>query len=1021
MSISEITKYYKNLEETIRYGGSINETAVRAGFLNLVNHYALCNNLRLIPEISVMGTNGKAVYPDGTLKNSFRFTFGCWESKDLKDDIEQEIANKIFTGYPTENTLFENNKEVVLYQNNIEVLRGKLDNPRELDEILTTFVNYSPKQIMGFDEALKKFKQDVPMIVDDLRNILNSQFNDNEIFQEMHNEFLEVCRKEINPNIEKEDVREIIIQHILTYEIFSSIFDNKSFHNSNNISKRIEELINIVLPETKRNELMVGINSYYVTIKKSASNIIGHNEKQKFLKVFYEEFYKTYNPASADTLGVIYTPNEIVHFMIEFTNSILQTYFNKNLYDKNINILDPATGTGTFMVSIIDYIPKQYLEYKYKNEIFANEVSILPYYIANLNIEYTFYEKMQYKTEFPNICFVDTLDNTSSLHFKGQQLFNEQTLSIENSRRIAVQNEKTISVIIGNPPYNANQQNFNDFNQNRQYPLIDKRIKNTFVKESLAKKTKVYDMYSRFYRWAIDRINNDGVISFVTNRSFIDTKTYDGFRKCIEEEFDTAYIIDTKSDVRKNPKIAGTTHNIFGIQTGVAIMFLVRNKIRTQKKCNIKYYSLDEEMLKHEKLDWLQQNNFENIDFMKIEPDSKHNWLNVVDNDFDTLMPLYGKGEENVFSFASLGVSTNRTDWVTDFTVQNLQAKVKYLSSSYNKSVEVGVLDTNIKWSRDLSGKFKKSIKSKYNNNYIIDMEIRPFTTKKYYSEKLFSDMLTQNHYKIFGKSLTKENVVINFNKRKDDNSVLATNKISELHFVGDAQLFPLYTYSADGNKEDNISDASNRRFIEYYKDEKIRKYDIFAYIYGVMHSSIYKKKYHHNLSQELPKVPMYKSFWKISKEGKNLLNLHLNYKETKPYKLAVINEFSVANKGQKRIIFEDNSKGLMSDSYGEIKTLLRADKKLNKIHIDREITLQNIPPEVWGYKIANRSAIEWVLDQHKYKKSGQDIINSNFNDYMFLSRRDDVINLIAQVCALSMKTLSICKKIDSETENNEY
>ncbi len=224
---------------------------------------------------------------------------------------------------------------------------------------------------------------------------------------------------------------------------------------------------------------------------------------------------------------------------------------------------------------MIEYLPKQHLPYKFKEEIHANEVAILPYYIANLNIEYTFKQKMGYYEEYKNICFVDTLDNTDALAHTGKQhgLF---AFSTENAERIKRQNSKKISVIIGNPPYNANQQNENENNKNREYKDVDKRIKETFIKHSTAQKTKVYDMYARFYRWAMDRIDKNGIIAMITNRSFIDSRTFDGFRKCVQQDFDYVYIVDTKSDVRANPKIAGTTHNVFGIQTGVAIMFLVR-------------------------------------------------------------------------------------------------------------------------------------------------------------------------------------------------------------------------------------------------------------------------------------------------------------------------------------------------------------------------------------------------------------------------------------------------------------
>jgi predicted helicase len=253
---------------------------------------------------------------------------------------------------------------------------------------------------------------------------------------------------------------------------------------------------------------------------------------------------------------------------------LLEKHFSKSLADEGVKILDPCTGTGTYLCDLIDYLPPHRLAHKYAHDIYANELGLLPYYIANLNIEYTYQQKMNEYVEFNHICWMDTLDNASA-NFTGSNndLFG---LSIENTARIKQQNAAKISVILGNPPYNANQQNENDNNKNREYPAIDKRIKETYIDKSTAQKTKVYDMYARFLRWASDRLQDNGMISFIINRSFIDSRTFDGFRKSLAEEFDFVYIVDTQSDVRKNPKLSGTKHNVFGIQTGVAVLFLVK-------------------------------------------------------------------------------------------------------------------------------------------------------------------------------------------------------------------------------------------------------------------------------------------------------------------------------------------------------------------------------------------------------------------------------------------------------------
>ncbi|NJN61373.1 MAG: N-6 DNA methylase [Coleofasciculaceae cyanobacterium RL_1_1] len=287
----------------------------------------------------------------------------------------------------------------------------------------------------------------------------------------------------------------------------------------------------------------------------------------------YENFYQAYNPKAADRLGIVYTPSAIVRFMIESVDYLLSQHFQTSLSQPGVKILDPATGTGTFITELIEYLPKRYLEQKYKEDLFCNEVGILPYYIANLNIEYTYQQKMGKFVEFKNICFVDTLDHTA-YQFKQGDLF---ATSVENTERLKRQNDEQITVIIGNPPYNAWQENFNLRNPNRPYAGIDKRVKDTYIRAGQAQnQIAVYDMFVRFYRWACDRLTSQGMIAFITNRSFIDSNAFDGFRKLIAEEFDRVYIVDTQSDVRKNPKISGTKNNVFGIQTGVAIMFLLK-------------------------------------------------------------------------------------------------------------------------------------------------------------------------------------------------------------------------------------------------------------------------------------------------------------------------------------------------------------------------------------------------------------------------------------------------------------
>jgi len=572
MSIFRIKNYYKEVEKLIRYGGSWNETTIRNAFIDLINFYAQAHDCLLIPELDYETVFKTRVVPDGTLKDALRIARGWWESKDEDDDLDREIEKKFAKGYPKENILFEDSQTAVLFQNGQEVFRVAISDAPMLDRLLTAFVNYERPAVRDFRTAIAKFRADIPHILLALRETITIAEQENARFRQRRDQFLKVCQQSINPDISIVDIQEMLIQHILTEDIFTNIFRDSQFHRENNIAREIGAIVETFFTGAVRRNALKSIEHYYAVIRRSAEEIANHHEKQKFLKVVYENFYQAYNPKAADRLGIVYTPNEIVRFMVESTDFLIYKHFGKFLSDEGVEILDPCTGTGTFVTELIEYIEPHKLKHKYEHEIHCNELAILPYYIANLNIEATYMQKMGEYVEFTNLCLMDTLERST---FGGQQL--DMFISDENTARINQQNDRKISVIIGNPPYNAWQDNFNLRNPNRSYQQVDQQIKGTYVKSGSAQnQIALYDMFVRFYRWACNRINSQGIISFITNRSFIESNAFDGFRKLISEEFDRVYIIDTQSDVRKNPKISGTKNNVFGIQAGVALMFLLK-------------------------------------------------------------------------------------------------------------------------------------------------------------------------------------------------------------------------------------------------------------------------------------------------------------------------------------------------------------------------------------------------------------------------------------------------------------
>jgi predicted helicase len=1018
MSTYAIKKFQSDLEQLKHFGGTTKETAIRFAFQKLLDEYARSKELLLVPEVSLKIKTGKVVTPDGTLKDILRLDHGYWESKDEGDDIDEEIQKKLAKGYPTDNIIFEDSNTVILIQHGGEVLRTSIEDEEKLHTLLAQFVNFEREEIKEFRGAIEHFKQDIPKVTEAIKDIIDKQ-GSNDAYQKAVATFHELCKTSINPDITLEDVKEMMLQHILSADIFNTIFDEPHFHQENNIARELNKVMETFFTGTARRETLGRIKHYYDTINAAAAGIADHHEKQKFLKVVYETFYKAYNPKAADRLGIVYTPNEIVQFMIRSTDYLLHKHFGKTLDSKKVEILDPATGTGTFICDIIDYLPRHKLEYKYKNELHANEVAILPYYIANLNIEYVYKQKMGKYAEFENLCFVDTLDNTG-FHWVGKQgdLFG---VSAENAARIRKQNEKKISVIIGNPPYNANQQNENENNKNREYPAIDKRIKETFIKNSTAQKTKMYDPYSRFYRWAMDRLDENGIIAFITNRSFIESRTFDGFRKTVQQDFDHAYIIDTKSDVRGNPKIAGTTHNVFGIQTGVAVLLLVKSTAGKLKPhpCKIEYVTMPDEWRKEEKLQWFVEHPMDKIEFESIIPDKNNNWLNITDNDWDGLLSICskdvksGKSKEAIFQLFSLGVVTNRDEWVYDYDKSNLIDKVSFLVDVYNQDLSkyAGLskielkqnVNYSIKWTRAVLNDLLKAKKYSFIEKQIINSRFRPFVQKHLY----FNKQLNEMQYLIpsfFGKEGDKKNKCISFYSVSSswELSTFAVDEIFDLGFLkqGNGGTFgiALYYYTASGERIDNITDWALELFTTHYKDNKITKEHIFHYVYAVLHHPAYRKKYELNLKREFPRIPLYDNFPQWCKWGEQLMDLHLNYEKATPYPL---NQLDTDYDLVSILVYEKMAKAK-----------LKADKLRGSIELDGFTTLQGIPKQAWEYKLGNRSALEWILDQYKEKKPTDPTIAEKFNTYKFADHKEKVIDLLKRVCMVSVETMKIINQM---------
>lgn len=1020
MSLKLIQEYHHKVQDILQYGGSRNETAIRPAFQKLLEHYCADKKVELIQELEFRPAQGAPVRPDGTLKDALRQDWGYWESKDTFDSLDEEIKKKLAKGYPTSNILFEDSQTAVLIQNGQEIQRASFSDHDALHRLLTTFVNYEPKEVRTFREAIERFKKDLPDLVVKLRELIEDQATQNAAFAKARADFLELCRESINPHIVMADVREMIIQHILTEDIFITVFNESQFHRENNIARSLMEVIETFFTGAVRRGILGKIEPYIRIIKAAASGIADHHEKQRFLKVVYENFYRAYNPAAADRLGIIYTPNEIVRFMVESAEYLVHQNFGRLLGDEDVEILDPATGTGTFITEIIEHLPKNRLPFKYEKEIHCNEVAILPYYIANLNIEYTYSQKTGQYAEFKNICFVDTLDNlgfSSAKKYTEAGSFDFGGFSPENLERIKRQNRRKISVIIGNPPYNANQLNENENNKNRPYPGVDDRIRKTYIAESTAQKTKLYDMYARFIRWASDRLDKNGVLAFITNRSLIDARTYDGFRKVVADEFSDIYIVDLGGDVRQNPKLSGPKHNVFAIQTGVAISFFVRNGKARKRPCRIFYTRRPEMETAKEKLQFLATAQFGNLPFDHILPDKHHNWINLNKNEWDDLLPVASKDvklskgkvhERAIFKLFSLGVITARDEWVYDEIEDNLEEKITFLIEVYNREAErlagkvsraeiADHVDYTIKWTRAVKNDLAKGKSYAFRKECVSDCLYRPFIKKKLY----FSQELNEMQYQLpsIFPNPKSENIVIALNVGNKPFNVLVSNSLVDYHFNGDSQCLPLYRYGKDGKRGDNITDWALKQFQRHYKDKAITRLDIFHYVYAVLHDPAYRERYRLNLIRELPRIPFYDDFWKWAAWGEKLMALHLGYEQVDPFPLERIDKAPAPGKPAIAV-----------------KATLKADPTKGIIQLDSVTTLKGVPPAAWAYRLGNRSAIDWVLEYHKERKPKDPTIREKFNSYRFADHKEEVIDLLRRVCTVSMETMNVIGEMTSST-----
>ena len=1020
-----IKNYYAELEAYTKIGAE-HEGAVRTAFQTLLQHYCRQADLILVCEKTRWTKTNRRIQLDGEVVDAFDLPHGHWEAKDTQDDLPTEARRKPEAGYPFKNIIIQSPNRALLYQNGHLRLDCDLTDPKNLINLLDTFFRYQEENIVDWYAAVEEFREKVPVLGRGVAKRVETEMQNNPLFRQAFANFHQQCRAAIDPNLTEAQVEEMLIQHLLTERIFRTVFDNPDFTNRNIIAQEIEKVIHVLTQRSpSRSEFLRPLNPFYIAIEKTAATITDFSQKQSFLNTVYEQFFQGFSVKVADTHGIVYTPQPIVDFMVKSVEHVLKTEFGRSLSDMGVHIIDPFVGTGNFIVRLMQEIQGRWLPQKYREELHCNEVMLLPYYIASLNIEHAYFERTGSYEPFPHICFVDTFDTVDLMdapHQTGQFSF----FTPENTLRVEEQRETPMFIVIGNPPYNARQDNENDNNRNRGHVAVDTRVRNTFAADSKAQsKNKLYDPYVKAFRWAMDKLGDEGIVAFVTNNSFIDAQMFDGMRKYLSEEFDTLYILDLGGNVRKGqPGDA----NVFGIQVGVSINILVKSSkhspraVTAEGVSRMLYNDETAALNKARTFAFLDGNqHIGNIEWQELTPDKRHTWLTTdLQTDFDTFIPMgskiakasKGQAEGTLFKTYSLGVSTNRDAWVYNFNTvsltENIQRMIKFFNaqtlewigtkskSGMNLDDFVDSDPQKISWSEGLKRKLKSGRLTEFAESKLRQSLYRPFT-----KTNLFFDRMVNERVYVFPS-------IFPTLEAESENRILCVNMTPERPFAclmsdcipvnvmaggfgSPTQCFPFYTYDEDGtNRRENITDWALTQFQTRYKNDTITKWDIFYYTYGLLHHPDYRERYQENLKRDLPHIPFVEDFWAYAKAGARLADLHVNYESQSEYdKLEMIETPGMqVNLRVERMKFSKDKTQLTYNDF---------------------LTLESIPPKVFEYRLGNRSALEWVVDQYRVKVDKRSGIKNDPN------RAEDaeyILRLIGQVITVSLETVDIVNKL---------
>ena len=872
--------------------------------------------------------------------------------------------------------------------------------------------------------------------------------------------FLAGLQKNINPSITQQDAIEMLSQHIITKPVFEALFEKYSFVKNNPISVSMQKMLNLLEEQAIEKDTET-LHKFYESVKMRASGIDNAAGKQRIIIELYDKFFKTAFPKMVEKLGIVYTPVEVVDFIVHSINNVLKKEFGRSISDESIHILDPFTGTGTFITRLLQsgLIAKKDLLRKYQQEIHANEIVLLAYYIAAVNIENAFHDamgEMDY-TAFDGICLTDTFQLGETK--ESEQLISE--VFLQNSARVVKQKKAPLRVIMGNPPYSIGQKSANDNAQNQSYEKLDGDIARTYAAASTAGLNKsLYDPYIKAFRWSTDRLDkNGGIVCFVSNGGWLDGNSTDGFRKCLEKEFSSIYVFNLRGNQRTSGELSRKEGGkIFGSgsRTPIAITLLVKNPSFKSKKATIHYHDIGDYLSREEKLAIVKKFATVSNDAMQwktLSPNEHGDWISQRNDVFDTFIPMdpekkFELKTQTFFNTYAVGVNTGRDAWTYNFSTGQVETNMKKMISFFNeqqiafseavrnkkKLTVEEFIDTNplkISWTRSLRDDVSKNLKHSFDNADIVVSSYRPFCKQKLFFNRAFNEAIGLSP-KFFPNQKTNNIVICVSPSPNDGLSLLIADKIANLHFNGDTQCFPLYYYEErqkqgrglfdtnESNTEyirrDGVSDFILDRAKKQY-GKNVSKEDIFYYVYGFLHSPEYRTKFANDLKKMLPRLPLVedvRDFWAFSKAGRKLAELHINYENVPPAK-GVIVLFDRIPMGNTLKALETGKIEVVDYRVEKMRFPSKEDK--SKILYNRQITVENIPAKAYEYVVNGKSAIEWIMERYQvtvHKESG---IKNDPNDWAKeVGNPRYILDLLLSIINLSVQTMEIVEGLPKTT-----